>query len=547
MLAASGYPRWLAALLARRGQTTPEQAERFLEPRLEHLHDPYRLAGMREAVACLLETRERAQKVAIVGDYDVDGVSGTAMLAATLGACRLEVMTIVPHRMRDGYGLQASHVERAAAAGCSVLVTVDCGTAAVEPVGAALAAGLRVVVTDHHLPKGDLPAGAILVNPRQAACAYPCADLSGAGLAFKLALAFAEAAGRPIDPRLLLRVACLGTIADLVPLLDENRTIAALGLRELETTRSPGLRALIEVAGVKPPIKADDVGFRLGPRLNAPGRLDSADSALELLLSRDAEHAQKLAADLDAWNRERQSWERQAFEEAMAHFAAKADDQLPALLVASSPDWHRGVVGIAAGRVARRFARPTLLLAEEGELATGSGRSIEGLHLHAFLDRWRGQLVKFGGHAQAVGMTVEKSVLPELVAQWHAAAGQEWRGRVGVERHEYELEMPAAMLHRGTVSRLEALAPYGQGNRRPLIRVPGPLRLLRPPRGFGRDHLEAELVDGERGRIRVVGWGWRERASDLEGPVELLGHLEYDTYRGRTVIRLVDCRPMAGG
>ena len=532
-------------MLARRGQDSPEEAERFLEPRLEHLHDPYRLAGLQDAVDCLLEAKEQKQKVAIVGDYDVDGVSGTAVLAVSLRACKLDVLTILPHRMHDGYGLQPSHVERAVAEQCSVLVTVDCGTTAFEPIGEALSAGLRVVVTDHHLPKGPLPDDVILVNPRQDGCEYPCADLSGAGLAFKLALAFAEAAGRPIDPRLLLRVACLGTIADMVPLMGENRTIASLGLRELERTRSPGLRALIEIAGVKAPYGADDVGFRLGPRLNAPGRLDSAEKALELLLTRDFEQAQQLAADLDAWNRERQSWERQAFEEAMAYFEAQSE--LPALLVASSPNWHRGVVGIAAGRVARRFARPALLLSEQDGLATGSGRSIEGLHLHAFLDAWRDEMVKFGGHAQAVGLTVEKETLPALTARWQEAANEAWQGRVGIERHEYELEMPAAMLHRGTVSRLEALAPYGQGNRRPLIRVPGPLRLLRPPRAFGRDHLEAELVDGERGRIRVVGWGWRERAAELDGDVELLGHLEYDTYRGRTVVRLIDCRPKPGG
>ncbi|MEM1180687.1 MAG: single-stranded-DNA-specific exonuclease RecJ [Acidobacteriota bacterium] len=528
-------------MLGRRGVVTAADAERFLEPKVEHLHDPHEMAGLPEAVQALLDAKARGDKVAIVGDYDVDGVSGTALLAATLRACKLDVLTIVPHRMTDGYGLQPSHVERAVAEGCSLLVTVDCGTTAVAPVSLALESSLRVVVTDHHLPDGPLPAGTILVNPKQEGCRYPCDELSGAGLALKLALAFAEAAGRPIDPLLLLRVACLGTIADLVPLLGENRTIASIGLRELEVTRSPGLRALIDVARVKRPFTGDDVGFRLGPRLNAPGRLDSADKALELLLCRDLGRAKELAADLDAANRERQSWERQASSGAQKLF--EETDPLPSILVASNPEWHRGVVGIAAGRIARRFARPTLLLAEDGDSATGSGRSIEGIHLHAFLDRWRDRLEKFGGHAQAVGLTVAKAELPELLAEWRAAAATEWAGKVGVRRYEYEIEMRAAALHRGTVANLEALGPFGQKNRRPLLRVPGPLRLTAPPRHFGQDHIEAQLVDGERGRIRVVGWGWRDRASDLEGSVELLGHLEYDTYRGQTVLRLIDCRP----
>ncbi|MEO1366065.1 MAG: single-stranded-DNA-specific exonuclease RecJ, partial [Acidobacteriota bacterium] len=475
-LAAAGHPRWLAALLARRGVETAVDAERFLDPKVEHLHDPLQLAGLPQAVEALLRAKRRGEKVAIVGDYDVDGVSGTALLAVTLRACGLEVLTIVPHRMTDGYGLQPSHVERAAADGCGLLVTVDCGTTAIDPVARALEASMRVVVTDHHLPDGPLPDGAILVNPKQPGCEYPCDELSGAGLALKLALAFADAAQRPIDPHLLLRVACLGTIADLVPLLGENRTIASIGLRELEVTRSPGLRALIDVARVKKPYTADDVGFRLGPRLNAPGRLDSADVALELLLCRDSDRARQLATDLDAANRERQSWERQASSQAQAIF--EDTDPLPSILVASHADWHRGVVGIAAGRIARRFARPTLLLAEDGDFATGSGRSIEGIHLHAFLDRWRGRLEKFGGHSQAVGLTVAKEALPELLEEWRAAAGEEWAGQVGVRHYEYEIEMPAGALHRGTVGNLEALGPFGQKNRRPLLRVTGPLRLV---------------------------------------------------------------------
>ena len=545
----AGYASWLAGLLARRGVETATQAEAFLHPGLDQLHDPELLHGLTPSVECLLKARRDRRKVAIIGDYDVDGVSGTAVLSAVLRACGVEVETILPHRLRDGYGFQPSHVDQAEAAGCGVLVTVDCGITSGKAIELALERGLEVVVTDHHLPGSGLPTGALIINPKQQGCQYPFDELSGAGLAFKLALAFAAACDRPVEPRLLLRVTCLGTIADMVPLLDENRVIAALGLQELARSRSVGLRALFQVARLKPPFTTEDVGFRIGPRLNAPGRLGSADKALELLLVRDAQRAEKLAADLDAWNRERQSWERQVADEAREIFAAL--DPLPPILVAWRESWHRGVVGIAAGRLARELNRPVILLAQESEdehegrkaQATGSGRSIKGIHLFDFLEPWRGDLVRFGGHSQAIGLTAEAEQLEDLRGRWEEAAAEVWSERIATRFYDYELEMEASDLGPEVLAGLQQLEPFGQGNSRPLMRVKGPLRLARPPRLFGRDHIEAELVGSDRGRISVVGWGWQNRARQLEGEVEVLGHLELDRYRGRMILRLLDCRP----
>ena len=545
----AGYASWLADLLARRGVETAEQAESFLNPDLDQLHDAELLHGLKPSIACLLEARENGQKVAIIGDYDVDGVSGTAVLSAVLRACGIGVETILPHRLKDGYGFQPSHVDQAETAGCGVLVTVDCGITSGKAIDLALERGLRVVVTDHHLPGGELPRGALIINPKQADCEYPFDELSGAGLAFKLALAFAGACDRPIDPRLLLRVACLGTIADMVPLLGENRVIAALGLRELARSKSVGLRALFEVARLKPPFTTEDVGFRIGPRLNAPGRLGSADKALELLLVRDADRAQKLASDLDAWNRERQSWERQVADEAREIFAAL--DPLPPILVAWRESWHRGVVGIAAGRLARELHRPVILLAQEKEgehpgraaHATGSGRSIKGIHLFDFLEPWREDLERFGGHSQAIGLTADVSRLEGLQKEWEEAAAKAWSEQIATRFYDYELEMEASYLGPEVLNGLHRLEPFGQANSRPLMRILGPLRLARPPRRFGRDHIEAELVGSDRGRITIVGWGWQSRARQLEGEIEVLGHLELDRYRGKMILRLLDCRP----
>ncbi len=525
-------------MLARRGVSARSGAEAFLDPQLDHLHDPAGLHGMTEAVARLLEARAAGERVVLVGDYDVDGVSGTALLVAVFQACGLEVEPILPNRMREGYGFQPVHVERARANGARLVVTVDCGTTSHEAAVAAIDAGIDVIVTDHHLPDEPLPAGVVLVNPHQDACSYPFKELSGAGLALKLGQAFAAACGRAIDPRILLRVACLGTIADLVPLQGENRVIAAVGLKELGRTRSPGLRALLEVSRVDPPFSTSDVGFRLGPRLNAPGRLDSAVKALELLLCRDPERARGLAEDLDRWNRQRQKEEQRVAEEARAAFAGKPS--LPPILVAWSTDWHRGVVGVAAGRLAREFNRPAILLAVDGDVATGSGRSIEDIHLHDFLSGWREQLTRFGGHSQAIGMTVEMRRLEELRDSWESAA-QVWSDRVAVRRFEYELELEPGQLSPARLDQLARFEPHGQGNRQPLIRFRGPLHLPWKPRTFGRGHLSAEATGPDGVRIRLLGWGWEERSAALDGEFEVLGFLEKDRYRG-TVLRLVDSR-----
>lgn len=512
--------------------------EAFLHPSLDHLHDPSGLLGIAEATERLMRAREAGERVAVVGDYDVDGVSGTALLTAVLSACGLAVHPIIPHRMNDGYGFQPGHAEAAAEAGCSLVVTVDCGTTSIAAATTAIEAGLDVVVTDHHLPGPALPEGVVQINPHQADCVYPFDELSGAGLALKLAQAFAKASGREFPVPQLLRIACLGTIADLVPLRDENRVIAAIGLEALEGTRSPGLRALIETAGLRRPYTTADVGYRLGPRLNAPGRLDSANQALELLLSRDPARARALAQELDTWNRERQGEERRVVEEAREHFATR--EPLPPILVAWGRSWHRGVVGIAAGRLARELNRPTILLGVDDEGATGSGRSIRGIHLHEFLSAWRDELPRFGGHAQAIGMSVPVDRLEGLRTAWEAAA-ERWQDQVSVRHHTYELDLAAEKVDEALLTTLSQLEPHGQGNPQPMIRVRGPLR-LEQRRIFGNGHLSGRAMSAEGGMLRLLGWGWAERQDQLEAPFEALGYLEPDRYRGGVVLRLVDCR-----
>jgi single-stranded-DNA-specific exonuclease len=548
LLVAAGCSALLAPLLARRGVADGEAARRFLSPSLDQLHDPRLLEGMEEAVARLAAARERGERVAIVGDYDVDGVSATALLLAAFGACGIAATPVLPHRLEEGYGFQPVHVERARAAGATLVVTADCGSSSLPAIERALASGIDVVVTDHHLPRCELPPSVIQINPHRALGRYPFRDLAAVGLALKLALALAERCGRRLGLAALLRIACLGTIADLVPLRGENRVIAALGLAALADARSEGLKALIRQAGMKPPFRAADIGFRLGPRLNAVGRLHTPEQALDLLLARDPRRAAELALQLEGWNRERQARETQVFDEAMDHFAKRSP--LPPILVAWRAGWHKGVVGVAAGRVARELHRPTLLLAADGERATGSGRSVAGIELHGFLARWEGRLDRFGGHSQAVGLTALLAELEALQAEWEAEAAAAWPAERLARRHEYELELAPRQISLALLSELALLEPHGQGNLQPLVRS-GPLALAGPPRLFGNGggnggggHLAARARGEDGGTVDLLGWRWQARASVLSGRFEALGHLERDGYTGGPVLRLLDCRPI---
>jgi single-stranded-DNA-specific exonuclease len=541
-LEASGVSALLAPLLARRGVATPADAARFLDPKPEHLHDPDLLAGMPAAIDRLVAARERGETVVIVGDYDADGVTAVALLLGVLRFLGIKAEPVLPRRLQEGYGFQPQHVERAAEAGAALIVTVDCGTSAGAAVAAALAAGVDVIVTDHHLPGDPLPAAALLVNPRQPGCPYPFPDLAGVGLALKLAQSLGRRLGREAPLDALLRVACLGTIADLVPLRGENRVIAALGLRALESARSPGIRALIQGAALRSPYDASDVAFRLGPRLNAAGRLGSADAALDLLLARDAGQATRLAAQLESANRQRQEEERRVVDEARAVLSQRVPR--PAILIAWSPGWHPGVVGIAAGRLAREFLRPTVLLAERGDEATGSGRSIDTIDLHGFLALHQALFLRFGGHRQAVGLTVRSETLPILRERLEEAAGA-WPPESFIRRHEYELVVQPGEVAAGLGVQLARLRPHGMGNPEPLIRM-GPL-VAATQRSFGGTHLELSArAAGERSSSqpaeRLVLFQAARFAVDWDAPFEILAAAEADAWNGGFRLRVLEAR-----
>lgn len=543
-LEASGLTRELAVLLAGRGISTAAEAAAFLTPTIESLHDPLRLKGMQEALDLLLAARERGERVAVIGDYDVDGLTATALLLGVFQAVGLAAHAILPNRHAGGYGPQPQHMRQAAELGCRLVVTADCGIRAHEALTEASRLGLAVIVTDHHLP-GEAPVAAAVINPHQAGCSYPFRDLAGVGLALKLAAALLERCGREVPWASLCRMACLGTIADAAPLVGENRVLATRGLAALPATPSVGLRALLSAADVGAPVSAQDVGFRLGPRLNAAGRLGAADPALELLLTRDPSRASVLAAQLGRDNDERRALEKRVVDDCAARLA---DRDLPALIVDWSADWHRGVIGIAAGRLARQFHRPAVLFAIADGAAVGSGRSVPGIDLHAFLSGWEGRLDRFGGHAQAVGLTAEAAALEALGREWEAAAAT-WPAERFAPTLEFDGPLALAEVDFELLARLSRLEPFGAGNPEPVFRF-GPCRRAGAGRTFGAGHLgftASECGGATSGRVDVVAWQWAERAAAsglFDGNFEMLAAVELDCFRNRPRLRLLDARPL---
>jgi len=468
----AGIPPVIAGLLLARGVATAGEAHRFFHPDGSQIHDPFLLSGMDEAVCVLLSAARAGRRIVVFGDYDVDGVTAVAQLKAALSRVGAPAIAFIPHRVKDGYGLRPDTVRRVLTElAPSVIVTVDCGITAVEGVACAREAGVEVVVTDHHLVPEKLPEGAVVVNPRQPGCTYPYKELAGSGLAFKLAEAIARQAGVGLSRDSLLRAACLGTIADIVPLTGENRAIAALGLAALARPRAPGLAALLQACGIEPgqAPTSEEVAFRIAPRLNAAGRLDTALLALTLFEERDPARAGEIARRLCVENALRQAIERRVFGEARERIAKYFDPDRDALLVEADPSWHRGVLGIAASRLAREYNRPVLLFALEGERAHGSGRSIPGVSLHATLKDLRHRFLDFGGHDQAVGGTLAS----DGFAAFREEARRLFAERVPrerlVARERAEAELPLEEISDEILGHLQRFEPHGAGNPRPVF------------------------------------------------------------------------------
>ncbi len=536
-------------MLAVRGRDSPEAARSFLRPLLTSLHDPALLRGADAAARRLARAVERDEMVVVHGDYDVDGVSGSALLAHWIRALGGRAEPIVPDRFRDGYDLSRPGVERAAALGASVLVTVDCGIGAVEAVRLAVEAGMDVIVTDHHAPGPLLPDALAVVNPNRPDCPYPNKDLCGAGVAFKVGQLLARELGRPADEAWeYLDLVAVATIADLVTLRGENRILARYGLRVLSRTGRRGLAALMRIADIAPgsPVEADMVAFRIGPRINAAGRVGDAGEALRLLLAENPLEAGRLAERLDRANRERRDLEGRTAAEALAALRGSYDPARDRAVVVAGEGWPPGVIGIVASRVAERIHRPAVVIALEGARGRGSARSIPPFDLHAAVSACAEHLDRFGGHHQAAGMDIRRDRVAAFREAFQAVARErlgsaEPRPVLRVDAEiglgEVDLELSRYMRYAG---------PFGRGNREPVF-VARRVRLAGPPRVLKGAHLKFRMVRDGAG-LGAIGFRLAQRVSldaIADRPVDVAFTLLENTFRGETTVeaRVADIRP----
>ncbi len=539
-------PAPVCAVLATRGHDDVEVAKRFLRPRIEHLNDPEALADASLAADRIVRAVRQGETVFVHGDYDVDGICATAILTRWLRELGGTVVPFVPHRIRDGYDFSASGLRAAQEAGADLVVTVDCGTVAHETIAAANAIGIDVIVTDHHTVADTLPEAYAVVNPKRPDCGYPAEDLCGSGLAWQLCRLVASRIGAdPSALEALLDLVALATVADLVPLVGENRVLVQYGLRQIARAPSSGVRALLRVAEVDAEgVNAGKLGFQLAPRINAAGRIGESADALRLLLTDDDELAQDLAHRLDALNRERRDEDSRTLDEALAELAASFDPERDFGVVLDGEGWHPGVIGIVASRVVERLHRPVVMLARDGAAARGSARSIPGFHLYEALAACSEHLERFGGHRQAAGMDIPTEAIPAF----REAFNREARARLTPELLQPVLRPDIEVSLRDTDIQLAHwlayLGPHGMGN-------PGPTFLARgltvtDARVVGTGHLKAKLQQGGAS-LDAIGFSLADRLppeSLGSGRWDALFRLERNEYRGRVTAqaKLLDLR-----
>jgi len=546
----AGIPPLLARLLANRGICDPQAAQAYLNPTLSTLHDPMLLSGMEECVERLCLAISRGERVCVHGDYDVDGVSSTALLISFFRAVGLDCFSYIPKRLTEGYGLSPQGVAAAKGKGATLLVTVDCGIGSLAEALLCREAGIDLIITDHHSPPDSLPDAFAILNPLLPGNAFPCNFLAGVGVAFHLVIALRGRlrargrfpAGEP-DLNEYLDLVALGTVADVVPLLGTNRVLVSYGLKALSAANRHGVLALKEVAGVDGQVGCGAVGFRLAPRLNAAGRLEDASLGLELLLTRDRAKAKEIAAALNDSNAERQELERSTLEEARAMLADGACRGRKSIVLGSEL-WHPGVIGIVASRIAELFHRPVILFALEGGTGRGSGRSISRFHLLDAIKSCAAHLLRYGGHSHAAGLSIAQGELEGFALSFDAAASGALDAEALTPCTPYDLELSAQQIDLALPGALEKMKPFGMGNPEPLFLLKGAsvagFRVLKG------GHLKLQLTAGERS-FEAIGFGLAEKGVG-QGRVDLLFSPAINLWNGKSSLQLIikDLRPEGG-
>jgi single-stranded-DNA-specific exonuclease len=532
-------PEALAAILVQRGLASPEIAKAFLKPDLERLTDPHCWADMAVAVELLARAVREHQPILVHGDYDVDGQCAAAMLTRILRSAGGTVHPFVPHRIRDGYDFGPAGLAEAQRIGAKLIVTCDCGITAVAAVRAAREAGIDVIVTDHHLPGDELPPANAVLDPRRSDCPSEDKDLCGTGVAFKLAQALVQKLGlSPNLPLHFLDYVALATIADVVPLVGENRILVRYGLKKMADTRWVGLKALIETAGLGgKPLRGAHIGFILAPRLNAAGRIGDANDGLRLLLTENPQEAAALARELETINARRQEMDQLIQDEAI-ELVEKTLNPSDAAIVLASDAWHPGVIGIVASRIVERYGRPTFLVAwdQAGDFGRGSGRSIARFDLHGALHRVGSHLEKYGGHTMAAGFTIKRERFDEFRVAFLRVAGELLTPDDLAPSQRVDLELPLASVNQELERLIRHLEPCGAGNPAPVFGVRNARAV--GARRVGTNHLRFTLDDGSA-VLPAIGFRWADAVPEdwLTNPLDVAFRLERDDWQGRTTIQ----------
>ncbi len=541
-----GLPPLVCRLLCARGYSESGAARTFLRPRLDQLHDPLAMLDLDKAVARLARAIREQELVFVHGDYDVDGISSTTLLTRTILNLGGRAQPFIPRRLEHGYDLSAAGVQAAIEAGAKVVVTCDCGTTAVEPIKDLCAAGIDVIVTDHHLPGSALPDCLAVLNPKRPGCGYPDKDLAAVGVVFKLALALAREMGKGENQVWqMLDLVALATVADIAPLRGENRVFVRLGLKLLQETRNVGLRALVNAAGLSgKQITAGRVGFILAPRLNAVGRLGAAIRGVELLMTETEHEANVIARDLEELNRKRQEIDRATLEEAREDVVRRDLGETFGIVLARD-GWHPGVIGIVASRIVEEFGRPTIMISSSATTCKGSGRSIPAFNLHAGLIECADLLERFGGHKAAAGVTLDRSQLEAFTERFNEVARAALEPDDLLGQIRVDLEMPLAEATDALQSLISHFEPFGIGNPSPVFLSRG-VRLKSPARTLKHEGLKLYLDAGGT-VLEAIGWGFADRAGEIKtgGEIDVVYRIERDEYQGtsRLQARLLDFAP----
>jgi len=546
-----GVSSILAELLAGRGIATVDEARMFLDGTLDMMHDPFLMKDMVKAVERIKSALINGEKILVYGDYDADGITAAALTVKVLSKLGGKVACYLPSRMEDGYGLHLEPLRRAGQAGCSLVITVDCGISAFAEVACVREEkGPDIIITDHHECPDQIPGAAAVINPKQPGCPYPYKELAGVGVALKLAQALLDNGGQGESWRRYLDLACLGTVADIVPLTGENRLIVKYGLTALINTNNPGIKSLISVSGIKPGhIKTREIGFALAPRLNAAGRIGDPGIALDLLLKNDPAETDQTAALLNKVNQERQKIESLVLADAMGMIDADPAMAEKKVIVLAAPGWHPGVLGIVASRLVKKYYRPVLMITIEDSRGKGSGRSIPGFNLYSAL-KWCGEiLTAFGGHAQAAGVTLPAGQVAVLDRMLNEYAGRFIDEKTYIPGIEVDAVVSLQDINTELVNEIKKLAPFGHGNPEPLLACSAASLLAWRKIGGNESHLKLIVAD-EKATLDGIGFNLASCAEEIAaaGEVDVAFIPSVNSWRGQRSIQLKikDIRPSGG-